>query len=90
MGYNDYILRKKNMENKNEIKKYCMSCIYFTPINSNVGYCNMLGVSTGKEVAILDAYSTLKLVGAENEKIYNFIIIQSRFGCVCYSQINML
>jgi hypothetical protein len=89
MGYNDYIL-DKDMENRNEIKKYCMSCVYFTPITPDVGYCYMLGVAVEKEVAIIDAYSTLELIRENDEKIYNFVIVQSLFGCVCYKQINML
>jgi hypothetical protein len=50
----------------------------------------MLGVAIEKGVAIIDAYSTLELLKEEDEKIYNFAIVQSHFGCVCYKQISML
>jgi hypothetical protein len=74
-----------------EIKQYCMSCIYFTPITSYVGYCHMLGVSIEKGVAIIDTLSTLELLRDHtDEKIYDFSIVQSRFGCVCYRKISML
>jgi hypothetical protein len=70
------------------MKDYCMSCVYFVPINEDVGYCGMLGVGILKGVAILDAFSTLVNMGiSENSDIYSRLIVQSRFCCVCYKRI---
>jgi hypothetical protein len=73
------------------MKDYCMSCVYFVPIDENVGYCTMLGVGVHKGVAILDALSTLTAMGiSENSDTYSHLIVQSRFGCVCYKRIVVL
>jgi|WetSurSiteA1Bulk_404760.scaffolds.fasta_scaffold00380_13 hypothetical protein len=73
------------------MKEYCISCVYFTPIEKEVGYCIMLGVGIHKTAIILDAYSTLKTTGiVENSELYSHLIVQSRFGCVCYKRMAML
>jgi hypothetical protein len=72
------------------MKDYCMSCVYFTPITQAVGYCSMLGVAMEKDVVIIDSLLTLYEMGKnENARLYNFVVVQSLFGCICYKRIAM-